>query len=154
MNPLLERLAGQVVTAIPLAKHLDFHYVSFDGAQLHITAPLAPNINDKGTFFAGSQAALLTLAGWSLTTLLAWQAGVTADVVAVESHIKYVAPLAGDASIVALAAPQECQRFTKSLSTRRRAPLKVTVELLSAANVLASSFEGRYLARKPVESQT
>lgn len=154
MSQFLDRLAQQVTTAIPLARHLDFRYLDFDGIQLHVTAPLGPNINDKGTFFAGSQAALLTLAGWSLTTLLAWQAGVAVDVVAVESHIDYVAPLSSDANIVALVVPEECERFTRSLQTRRRAPLRVTVELGSVDNVLASSFSGRYLARKPVENQS
>ncbi|WP_299126110.1 YiiD C-terminal domain-containing protein, partial [uncultured Alcanivorax sp.] len=71
----LATLAEQVRDAIPLTRHLDFQLETFDGQSLTLTAPLAPNHNDKGTFFAGSQSALLTLAGWSLTTLLARQAG-------------------------------------------------------------------------------
>ncbi len=64
--------------AIPLTAHLDFQFTDFNGEQLTPTAPLGPNHNDKGTFFAGSQATLLTLAGWACTTLMAAAAAAKA----------------------------------------------------------------------------
>ena len=50
----LDALADRVRAAIPLTTHLDFRFTAFDGERLTLTAPLAPNHNDKGTFFAGS----------------------------------------------------------------------------------------------------
>ena len=101
----LDALADRVRAAIPLTTHLDFRFTAFDGERLTLTAPLAPNHNDKGTFFAGSQAALLTLAGWACTTLMADSVAANAavgegeasvDVVAVESSLQFRAPLHGE----------------------------------------------------------
>ena len=65
----LAALAEQVRDAIPLTRHLDFQLTSFDGQTLTVTAPLALNHNDKGTFFAGSQSALLTPVSYTHLTL-------------------------------------------------------------------------------------
>ena len=55
--------------SIPLAAAMQIEALQFDGQQLEMRVPLAANVNDKGTGFGGSIAALATLAGWSLTTL-------------------------------------------------------------------------------------
>lgn len=46
----LAALGERVRDAIPLTRHLDFTFADFDGLCLVVTAPLAPNHNDKGTF--------------------------------------------------------------------------------------------------------
>jgi thioesterase domain-containing protein len=43
---------------------------SYDQGRLTLKAPFAPNINDKGTVFAGTLNAVATLAGWSLLWLI------------------------------------------------------------------------------------
>lgn len=95
----LEVFAEHIREQIPLTRHLDFQILSWDGDTLHMKAGLAPNINDKGSVFAGSQTALLTLAGWAYTTLLSLPEDV--DVVAAGSEIAFAAPIMGDAEFVA-----------------------------------------------------
>ncbi|MCP5302917.1 MAG: YiiD C-terminal domain-containing protein [Pseudomonadales bacterium] len=41
----------------------------YDGNRLSLAFPLAPNINDKGTGFAGSLNAATTYCAWSLLHL-------------------------------------------------------------------------------------
>lgn len=144
----LDQLARQVRDAIPLTGHLSFDYQDFDGELLTVTAPLAPNHNDKGTFFAGSQAALVTLAGWSLTTLLANRAGLPSDVVAVKSELRYTLPLHGDLRLQARADDDQRQRFNERLRHKGRAALTVTVRGLNPAGDVVCEFQGVYLARR------
>ena len=61
--PDLAALEARIRNHIPLSEHLQFRLLSFNDDRLTLSAPLAANINDKGTMFAGSQAALMALAG-------------------------------------------------------------------------------------------
>lgn len=144
----LDALARQVRNAIPLTRHLDFQFEQFDGRQLTVTAPLAPNHNDKGTFFAGSQSALLTLSGWALTTLLSQQAGHPADVVAVESQLNYLKPLDTDLRLIASVSEEDADRFSQRLNRKGKAPLSVPVKGYSHNGVLVCEFTGVFLARE------
>ena len=54
--------------------------LEYSGHAITLSAPLAPNINDKGTAFAGSTAGLATLTGWCLITLWLREQGIAADV--------------------------------------------------------------------------
>lgn len=76
-------LERRILGSIALTRAMQLRVASFDGERLVLAAPLEPNLNDKGTGFAGSLATLATLSGWSLATLLAEQAldqaGVTGE---------------------------------------------------------------------------
>lgn len=141
----LETLAEQVREAIPLTRHLHFQFARFDGESLTVIAPLGPNHNDKGTFFAGSQSALLTLAGWSLTTLLSHQCGHPADVVAVETQLKYTLPLDTDLRITVTT--EQRQRFEDRLAARGKASLRIRAIGCGDDGKTVCEFDGAYLAR-------
>lgn len=147
----LEALAARVRAAIPLTTHLDFRFTDFNGEQLTLTAPLGPNHNDKGTFFAGSQASLLTLAGWACTTLMADSAvgeeEASVDVVAVESSLQFRAPLHGDIEIRARADDGESGRFHQRLKRRGKATLRILAQATDAQGLLVCEYQGLYLAR-------
>ncbi|HCE39931.1 MAG: hypothetical protein CL543_10050 [Alcanivorax sp.] len=150
----LEALAERVRAAIPLTRHLAFRYTGFDGDSVTLTAPLAPNHNDKGTFFAGSQVALLTLAGWSCTTLIAEaviagtdQPGRAVDVVAVDGGQQYRLPLEADITVTASPAPDQRDRFAERLSRRGKATLKVHARATNPAGDTVCEYQGLYLAR-------
>ncbi|MCH8543086.1 MAG: thioesterase domain-containing protein [Alcanivorax sp.] len=143
----LETLAERVRAAIPLTRHLAFTLLDWHSGQLTLSAPLAPNVNDKGTFFAGSQAALLTLGGWALTTVEGERIAAQVDVVAADSSLQYIAPLHEDAILRVHAAEEELSRFARRLKRRGRARLAVTAELLSPRGEIATRFTAHYLAR-------
>ncbi|WP_414430051.1 YiiD C-terminal domain-containing protein [Alcanivorax sp. IL3] len=143
----LDAFAERVRDAIPLTRHLDFTFAGFDGLSLVVTAPLGPNHNDKGTFFAGSQSALLTLAGWGLTTLLAQQSGHPADVVAVETSLEYKLPLDGDLQITASISEEDRERFAQRLSRRGKATLRIHAKGTDVDGKVVCLYQGLYLAR-------
>lgn len=81
---------------IPLARAMDLRLHHYDQDGLALSAPLAPNVNDKGCAFGGSLASLMTLAGWGLATLRLQQAGLAAEVYVADSSVRYRAPLYAD----------------------------------------------------------
>lgn len=143
----LDALGARILEAIPLARHLQFSLLEYQPGALLLGAPLAPNINDKGTFFAGSQAALLTLGGWALTTLEGEACVERVDVVAAESSLLYVAPLEADAHIRVHAVPDDLAVFARRLQRRGRARLAIAAELMAPGKEVAARFTAYYLAR-------
>ena len=140
----LDMFADLIRQRIPLTRHLDFRLLDWDGETLTMSAGLAVNVNDKGSLFAGSQTALLTLAGWAYATLLARPLNV--DVVAGASTMAFRAPIRADMEIVAVADPQSRDRFRQRLLRRGKAPLGVEVRARELGGSWASELGGSYLA--------
>jgi thioesterase domain-containing protein len=59
---------------------------------LTIAAPLAANLNDKGTAFAGSLYSAAALAGWALLTRWCSAESIDAEVALHESSARFLAP--------------------------------------------------------------
>lgn len=55
---------------VPITRAMGVRFRSFDDAGVVISAPLAPNINDKGIAFGGTLASLLFLSGWALEAFI------------------------------------------------------------------------------------
>ncbi len=140
----LERFADLIREHIPLTRHLDFQLLEWDGERLRMRAGLAVNVNDKGSLFAGSQTALLTLAGWAYTTLLARPLQV--DVVAGTSSMAFRAPIRADMEITAIASADSCDRFRQRLLRRGKAPLTVSVLAGEVGGSPTTEYQGNYLA--------
>jgi thioesterase domain-containing protein len=92
---------------IPLARAMALSITAYDRDTLTLSAPLAPNINDKGCAFGGSLTSLMTLAGWSLLKLALDARGIAADIYVKDSTVRYLAPVWQDFSAVARLAPDE-----------------------------------------------
>jgi len=132
---------------IPLTAAMQIDRVEFDGEKLSLHAPLAPNLNDKGTGFAGSTAGLATLSGWSLITLWLQSRSIEADVMIARSEIDYRAPLLEDLRTeVALPDRETMMEFESRLKTRGRARLPLIVILGDSLNPILQ-LSGDYAAR-------
>ena len=115
---------------IPLTAAMQIDSVDFDGQTLSLHAPLAPNLNDKGTGFAGSTSGLATLSGWCIITLWLRVRGIEADVMIARSEVEYLAPLTEDLQTsVSLPEPEVLAIFEAGLKQRGRARLPLTVLL-------------------------
>lgn len=143
----LQALEARIREHIPLTRHLAFRLERHEPGRLELAASLAPNINDKGTFFAGSQAALLALAGWTLTTLEGERLAGPVDVVAVESSLKHRAPAPFDATLVATAEADALARLQRRLETKGRGTLALDVALTGPEGQIATTYQGLYMAR-------
>jgi thioesterase domain-containing protein len=75
----LRDLEAQLL-AMPPARALQLRVTGGHHDRLRLQAPLAANVNDKGTAFGGSLVSLMTLAAWGLTVLKIEQAGLRAEV--------------------------------------------------------------------------
>lgn len=89
-------LETHILEHIPLSRAMHVQVARYTGDEIEMTAPLAPNINDKGCAFGGSMAALLTLAGWGLIELGLRRNGLACDIYVGDSHVRYREPLWGE----------------------------------------------------------
>jgi thioesterase domain-containing protein len=130
---------------IPMARQMGLRITAWDGRTLRMDAPLAPNLNDKGTGFAGSLATLATLAGWAVATLLAEEVvGGPCEVAVFKSEIRYLAPVTGDFYVlVPVPAEEITQAFGLELQERSRAKLALTAAIYQDGEEKVR-YRGRY----------
>jgi thioesterase domain-containing protein len=134
---------------VPITRAMGIRMRSFDASGVTMTAPLEPNINDKGIAFGGTIASILALSGWALTDLLLRRAGLEADVLIAVATTEYRAPVAG--LIVArcpLPPPEQVEAFVEAYRLRGRARLKLEA-FVEAAGAKAALFHATYVARRP-----
>ena len=134
---------------VPITRAMGIRLRSFGADGVTMTAPLKPNVNDKGIAFGGTLASILALSGWALTDLTLRAAGEAADVLIAAASIEYLAPVAG--RIVArcpLPPREEIEAFLAAYRLRRRARLRLEA-FVETGTGKAALFHGTYLARPP-----
>ena len=125
------------------AMGLTVRRVDDDGLVLGI--PLAPNVNHKHTFFAGSLNAAATLAGWGLLWLAARQADVPAHIVIREGTTRYRRPGTGDCEATCpWPAPPIVNDALEAVRQGRRARVTLAVTVREGEKIVVE-FEGRYV---------
>ena len=116
---------------------------------LTLVAPLAPNINDKGSAFGGSLSALLTLAGWGLLWLRTKEANMPCDLVIHRAEIRYVRPVTGP---ILVRCPQpgdgEWRLFFEQFETRGKARIRLRPVVLDSTGREAVTFQSEFVALK------
>lgn len=122
-NELFADIAPAMVLGIALN--------SWDGHRVELTAPLDPNLNDKGTAFAGSIDSLLDLAGWSAITLALREVSIDAAVMIVKSATDYRSAVRADMKAVAEIPELELERLKKELRERGRSRMPLQSHLFS-----------------------
>lgn len=150
----LRAVAGHDVNAylarhVPITQAMGIRMRSFDAAGVTMTAPLKPNINDKGIAFGGTLASILALSGWAMADLLLREAGMVADVLIAVGATEYRAPVSG--RIVARCPlPPEDDRtaFLAAYRLRGKARLKLEA-FIETKDGPAALFHATYIARTP-----
>lgn len=148
------RAAGHDVNAylaryVPITRAMGIRLRSSGADGVTMTAPLKPNINDKGIAFGGTLASILALSGWALTDLALRAAGEVADVLIAVATTEYLAPVAG--RIVARCPPPpagELEAFVNAYRLRGRARLKL-VATIETPSGTAARLHATYVARRP-----
>jgi len=116
--------------AIPLTAAMQIDEIEYSGGQLILGAPLEPNLNDKGTGFAGSIASIATLSGWCLLTLWLKERGIAADVMIAKSEQRYLAPVTDRLKAVAtLPDDSVVEQFWQRFQEKQRARLPISVAI-------------------------
>ena len=134
---------------IPLARAMSLQLHRYDGDRLTLSAPLAPNVNDKGCAFGGSLVSLMTLTGWGLVELALRGRGEDCDVFVGESTVRYLSPLWGDFSAQArLADGADWNTFFAILAARGKARIEVTCEIPGDDGKPAATLAARFVAKR------
>jgi thioesterase domain-containing protein len=143
---LLRALRAKLRRDMPITKALGLRVVGKEGGGLVLSSPLEPNINHKGTAFAGSLNATATLAGWGTIWLLLREHGIRSHVVIQDSTVHYFRPVTGDFTARCRApAPSAVERLVNAVRRRGRGRIELDV-LVADASGDAVRFHGRYVA--------
>ncbi|WP_202843635.1 YiiD C-terminal domain-containing protein [Luteimonas saliphila] len=133
--------------AMPPARALGLRIAGCAHDRLRLEAPLAANVNDKGSAFGGSLVSLMTLAAWSLTTMKIEQAGLRADVYVADSQVRYLTPLLADLRAEAwLDEAASWDTFLATLRSRGRARATLDSHVLLPDGGVATQARSRYAA--------
>lgn len=137
-------LEGRLRSQIAVARAMDVRIAAFDGARIRLAAPLEPNLNDKGTGFAGSLSTLVTLSGWCLATLIGEADGERCDAAVYHAELDFLRPVREALATEAwLAEPADADRLRDRLAAGRRGKVRVEARLGPAADP-AVVFRGDY----------
>lgn len=138
-----------ILDGIPLARAMELRIAAFDGERLTMTAPLKPNINDKGCAFGGSLASLMTIACWALVEACLRQRGDDCDVFVADSTVRYLAPVWDDLRAEASLAPgARWEPFFATLDARGRARADFTCVVPGADGKPLASLDARFVAKR------
>ncbi|HMM67765.1 MAG TPA: YiiD C-terminal domain-containing protein [Dokdonella sp.] len=137
----------QMLADIPVTRFMQLRIAAWDGQSLRMTAPLAPNVNDKGCAFGGSLVSVMTLACWSLVKLAADERGMACDIYVQDSTVRYLAPLWEDFGAESrLADDQTFAGFFEILGARGKARLAAECDIRLADGTTACSLSARFVA--------
>lgn len=148
-SPLVADLERFILDGIPLARSMQLHIAAYDGQRLTMTAPLAPNINDKGCAFGGSLASLMTIACWALVEARLREHGADCDVFVADSTVRYLDPVWDDLRAEATIAPgADWTTFLGTLDARGRARADFTCVVPGADGKALASLDARFVAKR------
>jgi thioesterase domain-containing protein len=138
---------GHELSTIPLTRAMGVAVETYDGDSLTLSAPLAPNVNDKGCAFGGSLVSLMTLAGWGLVKLALDRQGRDCDIYVQDSDVRYLAPVWNDFSAIARLVDRESfTAMIEALGARGRARTRVRCVVPLPDGTAAATLEARFVA--------
>ncbi len=139
-----QELTAYLRKQIPLAAAMQVSAADYDGATLHLAAPLSPNINHHETAFGGSIATLAILGGWSLLHLALTESEVAARLMIQKITLEYLRPIDGDFEAIATKTT-DVNDFVAAVQRRRKGRCSLIVEVHSKGRCCAK-LEGHYVA--------
>lgn len=146
-KPLL-RTQDIIDRNIPIARAIGLRLLHYGPEGLSASAPLAQNVNDKGTAFAGSIAAVATLAGWALTRIVVEEMGMESEVVALRSTIEYEKPVRGDIEVFSRMPDGEAKAKLGRFLARKGIGRWTVESTIRSDNEAAVRFSGDYVVTR------
>lgn len=136
-----------ILLSMPPLRAMGCRVARFGRERLVLAAPLAANVNDKGSAFGGSLAGLMTAACWGLFSAHLKQAGLIAEVYVQDSSVQYFVPVLEDIEAEArLAEGEDLDVAIRAMCTRRKARLKLVASVKLKDGREAARLEGRFVA--------
>ncbi|MCF7982004.1 MAG: thioesterase domain-containing protein [Pseudomonadales bacterium] len=143
---LLPDFVESTFRQIPLLKAMGMEVSRYDGKNLALSFPLALNVNDKGTGFAGSLNAATTYCAWSVLHLLLKQKGFDLNLAVVSSQSEYRLPVTADfIAESSLPSEETVAAFIAKLEEKGKAGLMLESRIKEGEEV-AVYYQGTYVA--------
>src|SRR5690348_17824213 len=89
----LLKLQQTLAAEMPICTPMGIRATAWDGRELAMEMPLAPNRNHQYSAFAGSLNALCTIVGWGTVFLMLHREGLSGNIVIRRSQIRYLRPV-------------------------------------------------------------
>lgn len=141
-----EWLTDVLTRRIPLGGAMQLAIVRLDDRGIEFNAPLAPNVNDKGTAFGGALVSQMILAGWALPRLLLRRAGIEADLVIGRCEVRFLKPVEGGIGVRCdWPEPASLAGFIEQIRARGRGKLELAPQCVVDSEV-AATLAARYAA--------
>ena len=128
----IKRFEAECRLDIPLLDAMQLSFVRFDELMLTMEAPLAPNINNKGTAFGGSIASICLFGGWAVSTLAFIDSGIhNTEIVVFKNDMTFERPARGLLRVNARIEADEFEACLARLKAgdRSRIRLNILVDL-------------------------
>lgn len=146
-EPTIAQDIEHILLSMPPLRAMGCRVHCADRERLVLAAPLAANVNDKGSAFGGSLAGLMTVACWGLFSAHLKQAGLIAEVYVQDSSVQYFVPVLEDIEAEArLAEGEDIEAAIRAMRTRRKARLKLVASVKLKDGREAARLEGRFVA--------
>ncbi|HIF9066047.1 TPA: YiiD C-terminal domain-containing protein [Photobacterium damselae] len=127
---------------IPISDKMGIRIHQYTGYRFEVGALFHANLNPNEFMFAGSIFTMATLAGWGFLWMLLKEHKFVANIVLVDSHIRYHNPIAERPR--AITSVEQVEGNFDRLARGRKT--KITVEVsVYGGDTLASTFTGTYL---------
>ncbi len=147
MNYDKDYLQNYLETHIPMFTLMAMEILKADQNSVEFKAASAPNLNDKGTIFAGSVYSVAVLAGWSYIFLRMRNNGIKQQLVIYTADIKYRRPLIGEFSVrTTPVVDEQWSGFKEDIDTKGKGSLTLQLEIVSGNGEIAAVFQGKYYA--------
>lgn len=145
---MLEELEKKLYSEIPLTKYMGLEIKSIDENFFITKAPIKPNINDKGTAFAGSLSTIVTISAWSVCYLKLKELGFTNCMIAViKSDTSYRAPVTKDLICkTEVPSKEQIKLLTDKLNNKGSGSIKIESRVVQDDKVCVE-FKGIYVVK-------
>jgi thioesterase domain-containing protein len=143
----LQEFEAECRSEIPLLMAMQLSLVDYRDLALTMEAPLAPNINNKGTAFGGSLASIGLFGGWAVATLAFMDNGIdNTEIVVFRNEMTFERPARGHLLIKASMDPDEFAACLAKLrgGTDERLRFSIDVELFHD-DVRCATMKGLYV---------
>jgi len=148
MTNISKKLTEFFQTHLPITQFMELDVDTYDGQQLTLKAPLAPNINDKQTAFGGSLYNACVMACWGFAHLKTLEAGIDGNQVVVSGSIKYKRPVTGEIKATCTSPGAEAEHhFIDGFTRHGKGKIELTAKVMCEGKV-AVEFEGTYAVLK------
>jgi len=145
---LFNQLKQKLSNEIPLTNYMQLEVKSYDEKHLITYAPLKPNVNDKGTAFAGSLCTMTTISSWSLCWLISQEMGFkNTSIVILKNDIQYLKPITNDFTChTNKPSLDELEVLKEKLNSKKSGSIKITSNIHENGETCVT-FEGIYVIK-------